>query len=346
MKHFATRIGLLLLLTTLLAACAREAARPRVLWPAPPERPRLEWIQNYYSQDDFPKTATQISMEKMLGKPPLLFFARPFGIAANVDRGLVYISDSDLKEVRIFDMVNYKIHRLNAVTAFGRPLGMTIDTQGNLYVCDGYHRSVMVFGPDHQPLRTIGGKELLENPAYVQVNERLGRIYVADGKASKVVIFDMQGERLREFGSFGSEQGQFRAPQGMAIDNQDRLFVADQLNARVQVFDADGNFLYMFGERAERVSGFESPKDLAFDSEGNLHILDTRKSLLLSYTPEGRLLLHTGGQKASTSPVGFALPTSIFIGRDDRIYITDAFNMRFSVWQYLSEAYLARNPLR
>lgn len=344
--HRLLRLPFFVLLLLTLAACAAPKTTQRVLWPSPPERPRLEWIKNYYSQDDFPKGGTQAALEGFLGKPPLIFFSRPFGIASDPTRGLVYISDSDAKEVRYYDLVNYSIHRLNAVTSFGRPMGMTIDQQGNLYVCDGYQRSVLVFGPDHQPRLAIGGPEFLENPAYVEVNDQLGRVYVADGRASKIVVFDLKGSKLFEFGSFGAEDGQFRAPQGMAIDKDNRLFVADMLNARVQVFDADGQFLYRFGERADVPGGFESPKDLAFDSEGNLHILDTRKSLLLSYTADGKLLLHTGGAKASSSPVGFALPTSIYIDKTDRMYITDAFNMRFSVWQYLSDAYLAKNPVK
>lgn len=334
------------LFVLLLAACAPPPTKPRVFWPPAPERPRLEWIQNYYSEDDFPKTSTKTAAESFLGKPALIYFARPFGIAANVDRGLVYVSDADLGEVRYFDLRNYSIHRLNAVTQFARPFGMTIDGQGELYVCDGKLRTVLVFGPDNQPRRMIGGPDTFGNPVYVEVNDRLGRVYVSDGKEAKIVVFDRAGKKLFEWGTYGGEPGQFRAPQGLAIDRQDRVFVADQLNARIQVFDADGKFLYTFGERADRISGFEGPKDLAFDSEGNLHILDVRKSALLSYSPDGKLLLFTGGERAMNSPVGFAMPASIWIGKDDRLYITDSFNMRFSVWQYLSEAYLREHPLK
>ena len=329
-----------------LAACAPKAREQRVVWPAPPDRPRLEWIKNYYSQDDFPKTGAQVFMEGFLGKPPLVYFARPFGIAAKADQQLVYVSDTDAKELRIFDLANNQIRRLNAITSFGRPLGITFDGAGNLYVCDAHYKSVMVFGPDNQPRFTIGGPDDLEVPAFVEVNDRLGRVYVSDGKAGRVVVFDKQGKKLFTFGELGGESGMFRAPQGMAIDKENRVFVADLLNARVQVFDADGKFLYMFGERADLPGGFEGPKDMAFDSEGNLHIVDSRKALLLSYQADGRLLLYTGGQKQSTSPVGFAMPISIFIDKNDRIYIADAFNMRFSVWQYLSEAYLAKNPIK
>ena len=42
-----------------LSACAPKVREQRVVWPAPPDRPRLEWIKNYYSQDDFPKTGMQ-----------------------------------------------------------------------------------------------------------------------------------------------------------------------------------------------------------------------------------------------------------------------------------------------
>ncbi|NJC89144.1 MAG: hypothetical protein FIB02_11550 [Desulfuromonas sp.] len=346
MKRNQLHLFLLLVVLFLATACAKEQVRPRVFWPPLPERPRLEWLQNYYSQDDFPKTSTQATLEGFLGKPTLLYFARPFGVATRDDQGLVYVSDIDLKEVRVYDLRNYKIRLLNSVSQFGRPMGMTIDGRGNLYVCDGGEHTVKVFGPDNQPLSMIGSKDSLQNPVFVAVNDRLDRVYVSDGKAAKIVVFARNGEKLFEWGAYGGEPGQFRAPQGVAIDRDNRVFVADQLNARVQVFDADGKFLYMFGERADVIGGFEGPKGLAFDSEGNLHITDVRKSALMSYSPDGKLLLFTGGPGAASSPVGFSTPGGIWIDKNDKIYIADGFNRRFSVWQYLSDAYLAEHPIK
>jgi hypothetical protein len=56
------------------------------------------------------------------------------------------------------------------------------------------------------------------------------------------------------------------------------------------------------------------------------------------------LLLVTGTGRASSSPFGFSVPKAIDIDANDRIYITEALNHRFTIWQYMSKTYLAKNP--
>ncbi|BCR03932.1 hypothetical protein DESUT3_10010 [Desulfuromonas versatilis] len=329
----------------LLSGCsAGSAAKPRILWPLPPNEPRLEWVNTYASQDDFPKTQAQKLSEQVVGKPEAYTFKTPFGVVAD-GKGTVYVSDVHHKNIRVYDFNNYEIHFLTDQPVFSLPLGLAIDQAGRLYIADGEARNVKVYSPQQVPLFAIGDEKIFENPAFLAINERLNRIYVSDGKAHKIQVFDLQGKHLFAFGEQGREPGKLFGPQGMAIDGQDRVFVADMLNARIQVFDAQGKYLYHFGERGDRDWQFENPKDLAFDSEGNLHIVDTRKALLLTYAPEGRLLLATGGAGGSNHPLGFASPHSIFIDGNDRLYIADGLNKRFAVWQYLSKKYLAQNPI-
>jgi sugar lactone lactonase YvrE len=45
------------------------------------------------------------------------------------------------------------------------------------------------------------------------------------------------------WGAAGSEDGQFKFPQGIAIDTAGNVYVADSLNYRIQKFDRDGNFI-------------------------------------------------------------------------------------------------------
>jgi sugar lactone lactonase YvrE len=136
----------------------------------------------------------------------------------------------------------------------------------------------------------------------------------------------------------------FMSPQGLAFGPDGHLYVCDMLNARIQIFSAEGTYVGQFGERGDQASQFENPKDLAFDSEGNLHIIDGRRSSLYTYTPEGRLLLVTGMGRASSSPFGFSVPKAIDIDVNDRIYITESLGHRFTIWQYMSKKYLAKNP--
>ena len=48
-------------------------------------------------------------------------------------------------------------------------------------------------------------------------------------------VFDSDGEFLFTFGSHGEGNGQFNAPTGIAVDENDNIIVADWGNCRIQV---------------------------------------------------------------------------------------------------------------
>jgi hypothetical protein len=78
--------------------------------------------------------------------------------------------------------------------------------------------------------------------------DKAGNIYIADGigNTNRVAKFDKDGKFIKQWGSTGSENGQFNGVKSLAIDAQDNVYVADIGNKRIQVFDADGNFKSQF----------------------------------------------------------------------------------------------------
>jgi DNA-binding beta-propeller fold protein YncE len=79
--------------------------------------------------------------------------------------------------------------------------------------------------------------------------DRAGNIYIADGvgTTNRVAKFDKDGKFIRQWGSTGSEPGQFNGVKALAIDAQGNVYAADPGNKRIQVFDADGTFKSQFG---------------------------------------------------------------------------------------------------
>ena len=341
------RMPLLIFILSFLVVSCAPPPRQRFLWPVYPSTPRIEWLGTYSSQNDFPQTGRQIFLERITGKMAPEDFKFPYGIARD-SKGTVYVADALDSNLRVYDMAAQTVKNYSEDPLFGRPTDLAIDAADNLYVVDSDQATVLVFDKERRPLRAFGGPQDLQSPAYIAIDAKRARIYVSDPRANKIVIYDRFGNRVGVIGQQGGgEKGghSFSSPQGMAIDEDGNLYVAELLGAKISVFDAKGLYLRSFGERGDAVYQFEAPKDLAFDSDGNLWVVDTRRAQIYTYTPDGQLLLATGAAGPTADPLGFNMPTAIFIADDDTIYVTDRVNRRFSVWRYLSERYLKEHPL-
>jgi hypothetical protein len=76
-------------------------------------------------------------------------------------------------------------------------------------------------------------------------------------------------------------------------------------------------------------------------------VVDGRSHSVTICNENGELLLTFGGyyavsESGKIAPGGFALPTSIDIDSNDKIYVADQMNARVQVFQLLSDAYLRR----
>ncbi|MBN4075640.1 MAG: 6-bladed beta-propeller [SAR86 cluster bacterium] len=135
------------------------------------------------------------------------------------------------------------------------------DQDDNLWVVDKASNSIMQFDPEGYVVMNLGRREegyhgdvVLPHPSEAVARggylggptaigwDSEGNMYVSDGYVnSRVVKFDAHGNFLKDWGSYGSEPGQFNLPHALLIDNEDNIYVADRNNARIQVFDTDGN---------------------------------------------------------------------------------------------------------
>ncbi len=75
---------------------------------------------------------------------------------------------------------------------------------------------------------------------------------------------------IRNLGSEGEGNGQFRFPQATDVDPEGHLYVADMLNHRIQKFAPDGEFLGSIGELGGEENRFLYPVGLAADPRLNL----------------------------------------------------------------------------
>ena len=105
---------------------------------------------------------------------------------------------------------------------------LTVDTNGNLYVCDD--TTVYKLGSEgepvaHYPLAQPGTGRLV-HPVDMTV-DAAGNLYVVDEKGHRILKYSTEGKFLRTFGEYGDAAGQFIAPFKIAALTDGTLLVAD-----------------------------------------------------------------------------------------------------------------------
>ncbi len=71
----------------------------------------------------------------------------------------------------------------------------------------------------------------------------LERVYVLDGDAQEIRVFDTEGSHVRTFGRRGEGPGELRRGMALVFDTVGTLWVLDPGNARISVFDTAGVYL-------------------------------------------------------------------------------------------------------
>lgn len=201
--------------------------------------------------------------------------------------------DSDLDPIMLLDETGNVVKSFGA-GLFAWPHGMHVDADGNIWVSDavgyaavpaGMGHVVYKFSPQGELLLTLGtkgkagsGKTSFRKPSDMLVAPN-GDIFVVDGHAAppgepvnnRVVKFSSDGTYLKEWGSTGSADGEFKDPHALAMDSHGRLFVGDRGNSRIQIFDQDGNHLATWPQ-------FGRPSGLFIDDDDNLYCTDSESN--------------------------------------------------------------------
>src|ERR1039458_9384487 len=64
-------------------------------------------------------------------------------------------------------------------------------------------------------------------------------VYVADYNNDRIEKFSSSGTYLTQWGSLGTNDGQFEGPYGVAVDSSNNVYVADSGNNRVEKFTSN-----------------------------------------------------------------------------------------------------------
>jgi hypothetical protein len=150
---------------------------------------------------------------------------------------------------------------------------VTRDSEGNLYILSEETSKVYVYSPSEEFLFSFGEKGgsfgKMSRPKSIVVDEKKRAVYIVDYMRHTILIFDMSGRFMYEFGGLGTGPGWFQYPIALTLTRDGLLAVSDLFNHRVQVLDVQFEYKFPFfntpGVGDPQVQG-----DIEFGEEGDV----------------------------------------------------------------------------
>jgi len=148
-------------------------------------------------------------------------------------------------------------------------------------------------------------------------------VYICDSGNHRIQVTDYDGNPLFTFGSFGSGDGEFNTPYGVANDGE-RVYVSDSGNNRVQYFNLLGNYLGQWGTFGTALGEFNGPMGIAVDA-AYVYVIDQGNNRFQIFTKDGVCMFALGEFGSGTDQ--FNAPTNCYVD-DVYLWIDDTGNSR------------------
>jgi len=133
-----------------------------------------------------------------------------------------------------------------------------------------------------------------------------------------------------QWGSKGSDTGQFITPSGIALDGSGNVYVSDRGNNRIQVFTSTGDFIRAWGTEGTNDGEFRAPRDVAVDGNGSVYVVDCQNSRIQKFTGTGTYCCEWGG--SGTGDGEFSGPQGIAVDESGTVYVVDTGNNRIQAF--------------
>ena len=181
----------------------------------------------------------------------------PYSIAFH-DKS-VFVTDYILNAVFKFQIGNNKFVCQSTKGELNRPSGITVVTSGEVLVADSYNNRIAVFNPDLKLVREVG-KDKLEYPCDVKINNNNNNIFVADNnEITNIHIFTQSGDMIRSFIKLANGTAFIH----LCFDLNNNIIVSDFDNKSIQIFTMEGELMH-------RITCESYPKGIAFDNNNNI----------------------------------------------------------------------------
>ena len=193
-----------------------------------------------------------------------------------------------------------------------------------IYVASQFNREVQVFSEDGKFLSSFAidfDPESLALPTMIATDNN-NQVYVLYSTQT-ITVFSEDGEFLFDFGTTGTDDGEFGYVTGIQVNDSGDIFVSDTLNKQIYVFDSDGNHISSFGEQLTN-QVFYDPVNVEVGIDGKIYVSDFRDDEIRVYSNDQEFLYNIGGDVLGDSvSVNHMNNVNAVIVDGDKVYVAD-----------------------
>jgi len=297
-------------------------------------------------------------------------FQWPQSVAAD-SNGNVYVADTLNHTIRMITPagvvstfagtagVSGSTDGAGSVARFNRPIGVDVDSSGNVYVADTWNDTIRKITPagvvttlagtagSSGSTDGTGSAAQFTRPHDLAVDSN-GNVFVADTINHTIRMITPAGVVSTFAGTAGvsgssdgtGPAGRFMRPAGVGVDINDNVFVADTDNHTVRMITPAAVVTTLAGSAGStgntddtgNAARFNLPTDVAVDSSGNVYVADTNNHTVRMITPAGVVSTPVGmaGSFSSTDGTGsvarFYELRAVTVDSNDNIFVADSRN--------------------
>ncbi|WP_282111568.1 IPT/TIG domain-containing protein [Maribacter stanieri] len=306
------------------------------------------------------------------GSASIAQFSRPNDITVGVD-GNLYVSDTGNNSVRkvTYEFIDNLLAGISVTTLAGNgnygfangsgqdaqfdaPVGITSDSNGNIYVADLFNNSIRAITPSGEvtTLLDLNSSELIPvlgqnfsfNPDGLAIDDE-DNLYITERSSHSILKVAFSGEisRIAGDGTSGYVDGngtsaKFSYPKDIAVDSNGNLYVTDNGNNVIRKISTSGDVSTFAGSTVSgfsngsgAIASFNYPQGITIDSQDNLYVVDVGNHSIRKIDMLGSVTTLAGnGISGFTSGIGsqamFNQPRGISIDTNGNLYVTDSGN--------------------
>ena len=271
---------------------------------------------------------TGLSSVKVYGDDRM--FSDPKGITAN-EYGLVILADYGNRRIVKLQYRRGDLEQIGEIPIPGRPFGVCLDSENNLYVSDFDSSKIYVFSPADSLMFSFG----IPGRAYGEIHQPMGLAVIdADDPNNLhnddfVVVIDNYGTRVSKFTRRGRFLGSvYDFELGLAdvfmhyvaVDSYGSIYVTDEVNDQIHKFNNDLKYIISVGRTGTGKGEFISPRGITiWRKYGQVFVSEKQGGQYLWLAVDG-FVVGCFPEKFSASRPGTTL--AIYLTDEARVFIT------------------------